>query len=117
MNACTDSSLSNNVSSQFKTISTANKNVSVTSERFGSIRFDKDGESLPLFSKTHFSDDFSENIMSVSEAVENGYMVVFTKSGVAFYKSGTIINEVPILTGHRCDQSNQFYLELPDPRQ
>jgi hypothetical protein len=103
VNVCTDSSLK-------KTTSDPIQNATFRAK--GSIGFKKD-KSLPLLSKTR---EFPENIISVSDAVENGFMVVFTKAGVAFYKSSAIINDQPVLFGNRCNESKQFYLDLPDPR-
>ena len=68
------------------TIGEAGTGHSFCSEAVGPISFKVRGERLPLLSRTIFAKQIHENILSVPEAVDRGYAVLFTKQGVSFYE-------------------------------
>jgi len=75
---------------------------SFTSEAEGAIPLRVRGKMLPLFERAIYADSVSENIMSVPEAVDRGYTVVFTKTGVEFHEAEKVrVPAEPILKGAR----------------
>ena len=54
--------------------------------------------------------------MSVPEAVDNGYTVVFTTESVKIYDpEECLISGVPTLTGARDKRNRLFYISFPTP--
>jgi hypothetical protein len=84
-----------------------------TSEAEGPIAFAVDGEKLPLFKRTIFAEQVGENIMSVSEAVDKGYTMLFNKEGVTLYHKDVKVRGDAVLSGKRDLTNNLFYIDLP----
>ena len=71
---------------------------------------------LPLFSRTIFVKNINDNIMSVSEAVDKGYTVVFDNNGVRFFRTPDAeIRGQAVLQGSRDPSNRLFYLDFADP--
>ena len=71
-----------------------------TAEAEGAISLKLKGRPLPLFERAIYSENVTENIMSIPEAVDAGFTVVFDKHGVKFYDSGGITqNKLPLIQG------------------
>ena len=71
------------------------------------------GKELPLFNRVIYADQVSENIMSVAEAVDRGYSVVFTTKGVQICHADDVKVAGSILNGNRDKDTRLFYLVLP----
>src|SRR6185312_5661998 len=95
-------------------IGEAGRGHSFTSEAEGPISFSVQGKPLPLFNRTIFAEQIGENIMSVSEAVDKGYAMLFRKEGVTLYPKDVKVRGAAILSGKRDTVNNLFYIELPD---
>ena len=67
------------------TIGEAGRGHSFNSEAEGPIAVSIDGVPLSLLKRTIFAKQIGENIMSVSEAVNQGFSLLFSKAGVALY--------------------------------
>ena len=94
-------------------IGEAGEGHSFLAEAVGPISFKHNNEQLPLFSRTIFARKVSENIMSVSEAVDKGYKLLFEKSGVKMFREADInIKASPVLSGTRDPQTRLFYLDF-----
>ena len=94
-------------------IGEAGKGHSFLSESEGPISYPLRGGCAPLFSRTIFAEKIGENIMSVSEAVDNGYLMVLKKDGVALYNAAEVnVKGAPVLTGGR-GKNRLFYLDFP----
>ena len=103
----------NAVSKQHR-IGEAGRGHSFTSEAEGPISFSVDGQTLPLFNRTIFAEQIGENIMSVSEAVDKGYAMLFRKEGVTLYPKDVKVRGAAILSGKRDASNRLFYIDLPD---
>ncbi len=78
----------------------AGKGHGFYSEAEGPIKVLASGKPLPLFQRVVFAKKIAENIMSVSEAVDRGYTVIFSKEGVQLFKKEEVkISGAPILKG------------------
>ena len=87
-----------------------------TSKAEGPISLRLKGEQLPLFTRTIFADQVNENIMSVPEAVDGGYTVIFTAEGVKMYKaSDCTVSGTPVIIGTRDKRNRLFYVGFPTP--
>ena len=64
-----------------------------------------------LLKRTIFATKIYENILSVSEAVDQGYVMVFDKNGVSMYEQVEVNGEV-VLFGKRSRKNNLFYINL-----
>src|SRR5689334_10577666 len=84
-----------------------------TSEAEGPIAFAVGGEKLPLFDRTIFAKQVGENIMSVSEAVDKGYAMLFRHDGVTLYPKDVKVRGAAVLSGKRDLKNNLFYIDLP----
>ena len=71
-------------------IGEAGQGHSFTSQGEGTIPLHVYGKPLPLFARTSYAEQVSENIMSVPEAVDRGYAVLFTRHGVEVYDEAKI---------------------------
>ena len=81
-----------------------------TSKAEGPISLRLKGEQLPLFTRTIFADQVNENIMSVPEAVDGGYTVIFTAEGVKMYKASDCTVGTPVIIGTRDKRNRLFYV-------
>ena len=88
---------------------------SFTSQAEGCIPLRMRGKQLPLFTKTIYAEQVNENIMSVPEAVEKGYSVVFTRAGVRFYDKQLEVKDEPIIIGARDPRNRLFYVNFATP--
>ncbi len=53
--------------------------------------------------------------MSVSEAMDRGYAMMFTRDGVKLYQNNNVqVRGAAVLEGKRDVVNNLFYIELPD---
>ena len=87
-----------------------------TAEAEGAISLKLKGRPLPLFERAIYSENVTENIMSIPEAVDAGFTVVFDKHGVKFYDSGGITqNKLPLIQGGRSTENRLFYVKFPSP--
>ena len=68
------------------------------------------GEALPLFTRTIYAEQVSENIMSVPEAVDKGYAVLFNDDAKAK------VLAYPILRGARDPRNRLYYISFPSPQ-
>lgn len=88
---------------------------SFLAEGEGSIKVQGKEGTIPMFNKAIYATQVNENILSVSEAIDNGFDVVFSKNGVGFYNQPLQIQAQPVLRGAR-DMSNRlFYISFPIP--
>ncbi len=95
-------------------IGEAGKGHSFLSEAEGPIFISVGNKQLKLFERTIFASKIGDNIMSVSEAVDKGFTVVFTQQGVQIYKAdGVAIKGEPVLTGERDPKTRLFHINLP----
>ena len=82
----------------------------------GSIALHARGKQLPLFSRAIYAADVQENIMSVPEACDRGYAVVFTQKGVQLFNPEDVkLRGAPVLSGGRDKRSRLFYFDFPSP--
>mgnify|MGYP001201220280 CR=1 FL=1 len=81
------------------------------SEAEGPITTWINGKQSDLLKRTIFATKIHENILSVGEAVDQGYVVVFEKNGVAMYEQAEISGEI-VLDGKRSHKNNLFYVNL-----
>ena len=89
---------------------------SFTSKAEGSIPFKHKGEAMPLFTRAIYADQVSENIMSVAEAVDNGFSILFTKEGVHMYRaSECVVQGKAMLAGTRDPRTRLFYMNFASP--
>jgi len=86
-----------------------------TAQAEGCIPLRLGKEKLPLFARTIYAEQVNENIMSVPEAIDNGFSILFDKSGVRFYNKQVDIAEKPTLRGVRDPQNRLFYISFPVP--
>ena len=97
-------------------IGEAGEGHSFTSKAEGQIPFRHKGAALPLFTRVIYADQVSENIMSVAEAADNGFTIVFNKEGVKMYKAADCeVQGAPVLTGTRDARTRLFYLNFATP--
>jgi hypothetical protein len=97
-------------------IGEAGSGHSFTSEAEGAIPIHVRGEALPLLGRAIYAEKVSENILSVGEAVDQGYAVVFTNAGVEFHQTEDIrVPENPVLRGARDPRNRLYYICLPGP--
>ena len=83
---------------------------SFTSQAEGPIKLHVRGKALPLFQRTILAKQVQENIMSVTEAVDRGYVMVFNRRGVQMMDPKDVqLNVKPILCGSRDSKSRLFY--------
>jgi len=96
-------------------IGEASQGHSFTTTEEGAIPLRVRGEAIPLFGRAIYAEQVGENLMSVSEAVDRGFTVVFTKDAVEFHKAATVrVPDNPILKGVR-SRNRLFYVEFPSP--
>ena len=93
------------------TIGEAGQGHTFHSEYEGPIDIPGVEAGVPLLQRTIFASKIGENIMSVSEAVDNGYTVVFDRSGVKLFQKVVISGE-PALSGGRNPRSRLFYFNF-----
>ena len=94
-------------------IGEAGKGHAFMSKAEGAIMLTVKGKELPLFNRVIYADQVSENIMSVAEAVDRGYSVVFTTKGVQICHADDVKVAGSILNGNRDKDTRLFYLVLP----
>jgi len=114
---CREPSLFNgNVRPKVLTIGEAGQGHSFMSQGEGSIALHARGKQLPLFSRAIYAADVQENIMSVPEACDRGYAVVFTQKGVQLFNPEDVkLRGAPVLSGGRDKRSRLFYFDFPSP--
>ena len=96
------------------TIGEAGQGHSFQSQAEGPITLHVRGKVLPLFSRTVYADQVHENIMSVTEAVDQGYVVVFNSKGVQLrHPKDVHLRGGPVLSGFRDKNSRLFYFDFP----
>ena len=97
-------------------IGEAGRGHSFLSEAEGPIPIAAKGKALPLLSRTIFAKRIHENILSVSEAVDKGYTMVFNQSGVHLLESKNVtLRGAPVLSGVRDKRSRLFYFDINPP--
>lgn len=84
---------------------------SFRSEAEGPIPVELKGRRSKLLHHTVFASKIYENILSVGEAADQGYVMVFDKNGVTMYESVKIKGDV-LLQGKRSRKNNLFYFQL-----
>ena len=95
-------------------IGEARRGHSFPSQGEGAIPLQVRGKQLPLLARTVYAEKVSDNIMSVPEAVDKGYTVVFNKHGVDMYEEGAVrCDAKPILKGARDPRTRLFYINIP----
>jgi len=94
-------------------IGEAGKGHAFNSKAEGIISIKTKGNELPLFKKVIYADQVNENIMSVAEAVDQGFTAVFTKNGVQLHWEADVETKNPILIGGRDPKTRLFYFDLP----
>ena len=81
------------------------------SEAEGPIDVSIQGKKSKLLARTIFASRIQENILSVGEAVDCGYTLVFDKKGVCLYQDVSV-RGAPLLTGSRSKYNRLFYFDL-----
>ena len=80
----------------------------------GPITLHAGGKPLPLLSNVIYADAITDNIMSVPEAVDAGYTVIFDRDEVNLYRAGTVeVKDAPILKGQRDSRTHLFFMNFP----
>ena len=96
------------------TIGEAGQGHSFLSQVEGPITLRVKGKDLPLFLRTIYADQVHENIMSVPEAVDQDYLVLFGRNGVWLFNPEDIkLLGKPVLSGFRDKRSRLFYFDFP----
>ncbi len=109
---CRDVSLSHgNARKKDLVIGEAGLGHSFHSEAEGPIDVWINNKKSDLLKRTIFATKIYENILSVSEAVDQGYVMVFDKNGVSMYERVEVSGEV-VLFGKRSRKNNLFYINL-----
>jgi hypothetical protein len=86
------------------------------SEAEGPITMKSNGKIVPLLSRVIFAKKVHENILSVTEAVDRGYSILFGPQGVTMHDSKNIVLKgIPILSGYRDAKNRLFYFNLDSP--
>ncbi len=94
-------------------IGEAGSGHSFLSEAVGPISIMNKGKAIPLLARTIFAKKIHENILSVSEAVDKGYMMVFGPDGVKMLQAkDVVLKGIPILSGGRDKKSRLFYFNF-----
>ena len=97
-------------------IGEAGRGHSFNSEAIGSVACNIDGKKLPLLTRTIFAKQIHENIMSVAEAVDKGFVMVFSKSGVYLYNPKCVmVKGEALISGGRDPKSRLFHFDLDAP--
>lgn len=79
-------------------IGEAGQGHSFSSQGEGAIPLHVRGKELPLFTRTLFAEQVSENIMSVPEAVDRGFAMFFHNRGVEIYNADEVkLDAKPVL--------------------
>ena len=94
-------------------IGEAGQSHSFMSEAEGPVDVSANGKILPLLDRTIFAQKIHENIMSVSEAVAKGYVMVFDDKGVYLFDKPLKWKRAPILKGKKDPGSRLFYFDFP----
>ena len=80
----------------------------------GPIALRTNGRGKPLLNRVIYADQITDNIMSVPEAVNAGYTVVFNREGVDMYHHGEVeMKAAPVLQGKRDPRTHLFFIEFP----
>jgi hypothetical protein len=98
------------------TIGEAGKGHSFLSQGEGPISLQVRGKALPLFSRTIYADKVHDNVMSVGESCDPGYVMLFDSERPMLFdpKDIKIIGK-PILSGFRDAVSRLYYFDFPSP--